>query len=77
MIQIWQSGSVLNSSNNTLTAGPETNWERQWVCEGEIVVFPWHSMEYNIVAGRCLANPGRRLPTYPVHVQNEMICVTL
>ncbi len=63
--------------SGTLAASTETRWKLAWVHEGEIIVCPWHSLEYNITTGQCLAYPSRRLPTYPVRVDGERIKVTL
>ena len=59
----------------TLIANAETNWKPQWVKEGEILRCPWHSLEFEIATGKCLAYPGRRLRTYPVRVEAGKIVV--
>jgi nitrite reductase/ring-hydroxylating ferredoxin subunit len=75
---VHQNGPLCRGAvSGTVYAGAETNWERTWVCEGEIVVCPWHSVEYNITTGQCLAWPEKRLPLYPVHVDGEKIKVTV
>jgi nitrite reductase/ring-hydroxylating ferredoxin subunit len=63
--------------SGTLAATAESGWKLEWVHEGEIVVCPWHSLEYNIMTGQCLAYPGRRLPTYRVRIEDGWIKVTL
>jgi nitrite reductase/ring-hydroxylating ferredoxin subunit len=63
--------------SGTLAASAETGWKLAWVHEGEIIVCPWHSLEYNIATGQCLAYPSRRLPTYLVRIDDERIKVTL
>ena len=57
----------------TLVASAATNWLPQWVQEGEILRCPWHSMEYNILTGHCLAFPGRRIKTYRVKVEGGKV----
>lgn len=63
------------STSGTLVASAETNWKPQWAHDGEIIVCPWHSLEYNITTGRSLAYPNRRVPVYQVKVDNGEIKV--
>lgn len=53
----------------TLTASEATNWEPEWVQEGEILRCPWHSLEFDLTTGACLAYPRRRIRTYAVKVE--------
>lgn len=59
--------------SGTLIARKDTDWQRQWVHEGEIVTCPWHGLEYHIPTGQCLAFPEIRLRAYEVIVENEQI----
>ena len=61
----------------TLVVSAETGWKLQWVHDGEIVRCPWHTLEYNITTGQCLAHPKRRLRTYEVKVENGQVKVIL
>ncbi len=63
--------------SGTVIANLETDWKRTWVHDGEIIVSPWHSLEFNITTGQCLAFPKRRLPLYHVEIDGEQIKVTL
>lgn len=54
----------------TLAASADTDWRPRWVQEGEVVSCPWHQLEFNVLSGRCLAHPGRRLPTFEVRVED-------
>ena len=38
---------------------------RRWEREGRIVVCPWHSLEFDITTGQCLAYPRVKLRRYP------------
>ncbi len=40
-----------------------------WVRVGEIVRCPWHNWEFDIITGRALFNPNRRVKTYDVHLE--------
>src|SRR5206468_2122501 len=59
--------------SGTLAAGTETGWRLAWVQEGEILICPWHALEYDLTTGRCLAYPKVKLRQYPVHVDGEHI----
>ncbi len=75
---IHQNGPLCRGKiSGTLMSGQETDWKPTWVCEGEIVICPWHAIEYNITTGQCLAYPHRHLPVYPVRVKDGMLQVSL
>ena len=75
---IHQNGPLCRGAvSGTLQASAESGWKREWVHEGEIVVCPWHALEFDITSGRCLAYPKRRLPTYDVSIKDEQIIITL
>ena len=63
--------------SGTVACSAETGWQRAWVHDGEIIVCPWHSLEFNITNGQCLAFPNRRLPTYEVRVGDGQIKLVL
>jgi nitrite reductase (NADH) small subunit len=63
--------------SGTLVAREETNWSRAWVQEGEILICPWHALEYDLTTGRCVAYPKVKLRQYPVRVEGDQIVVTL
>jgi len=60
----------------TVTAGADTAWKPAWVQEGEIVVCPWHGLEFNITTGRCLARRAR-LRQFRVRVADGQVLVTV
>ena len=73
-----QNGPVCRGAiSGTVVATAETNWQRTWTNEGEIIVCPWHSLEFNITTGQCLAYPKRRLPMYTVKLEENWIKVIL
>ena len=75
---IHQNGPLCDGAvSGTLKANRETGWKVEWVQEGEILVCPWHSMEYDITTGQCLAFPEMRLPTYDVEVKDSQVVVRL
>src|ERR1700753_2287202 len=50
------------ATSGTVQANERTGWKVEWVQEGEIVVCPWHSLEFNVTTGECIAYSNRRLP---------------
>jgi nitrite reductase/ring-hydroxylating ferredoxin subunit len=63
--------------SGTVVANAQTGWKRAWVSEGEIIVCPWHALEYDVKTGQCLAYPKRRLPTWEVKVDGVEIQVIM
>jgi nitrite reductase/ring-hydroxylating ferredoxin subunit len=63
--------------SGTLVAHAETLWRPAWVQEGEILICPWHALEYDVTTGRCLAYPKLKLRQYPVRVDGEHVVVVL
>ncbi|QBD83471.1 (2Fe-2S)-binding protein [Ktedonosporobacter rubrisoli] len=61
----------------TIVATKETNWQRQWAYEGEVVRCPWHGLEFHVPTGQCLALPGIRLRCYKVIIDGEQVRVRL
>lgn len=63
--------------SGTVRANAETGWKRTWTSAGEIIVCPWHALEFEIKTGQCVAYPKRKLPTWPVTVDGENLTVRL
>ena len=63
--------------SGTLASDAESAFRTQWRLDGEVVVCPWHSLEFHVKTGRCIAYPDRRLPTYPVRVLEGQLHVEL
>jgi 3-phenylpropionate/trans-cinnamate dioxygenase ferredoxin subunit len=73
-----QNGPLCRGSiSGTVEANESTGWKPTWVREGEVVICPWHTLEFDIKTGRCLADPRHRLPTYKVKVIETEIRVTI
>ncbi|MFB6160365.1 MAG: Rieske (2Fe-2S) protein [Haloferacaceae archaeon] len=51
--------------------------EVEWVGEGETLICPWHDWEYDLRTGDCVSNGDVNLPSYPVHVDDGEIVVTM
>jgi nitrite reductase/ring-hydroxylating ferredoxin subunit len=63
--------------SGTLACSAETNWRVEWVKEGQIVICPWHSLEFDLTTGQCLAYPRVKLRHYPVTVDDGIVKVHL
>lgn len=61
----------------TLVATRETRWRPAWVQEGQILVCPWHALEFDITTGRCIAYPKVKLRQFPVRVEGERVIVAV
>ncbi len=59
----------------TLVAREENNWKLEWVKDGEILICPWHAMEYDITTGQNLSRPKVKLRHYPVKVEDGEVRV--
>ena len=61
-------------SGTTLPSAPG---EYCWGREGEILACPWHGWEFDLLTGKALADPHKRLRLYPVEVEGDTIYVTV
>jgi nitrite reductase (NADH) small subunit len=69
-----QNGPLCRGSvSGTVESREENEWRPTWVREGEVIICPWHTLEFDIKTGQCLADPRRRLPTYQVKVVGSEI----
>jgi nitrite reductase/ring-hydroxylating ferredoxin subunit len=59
----------------TLGACEQSDWQPRWEREGRIVVCPWHSLEFDITTGQCLAYPRVKLRRYPVTLDAGIVKV--
>ena len=63
--------------SGTLIATKETGWKSEWVHDGEIIVCPWHGLEYHVPTGQSMAYPNIRLRRYEVVVEDDKVKVQL
>jgi len=61
--------------SGTLAASPETDWRYRWVRDGTIIICPWHSLEFDLTTGQCLAYPRVKLRRYEVSVEDGVVYV--
>jgi nitrite reductase (NADH) small subunit len=67
-------GSIVTGS---LRSSKETGWRPEWVHDGEIIVCPWHGLEYPVPTGQCMAYPHIRLRRYQVLVEDGFVVVRM
>ena len=76
-----QTGPLCRSKQLTGTlAGerdPDGTWSIRWVHDGEIVVCPWHGLEFHVPTGQCIAFPNIRLRRYDVFVEGDEVKIRL
>ena len=63
--------------SGTLANSSETDWRYQWVRDGTIIICPWHSLEFDLTTGQCLAYPRVKLRRYEVAVEDDFVYVLL
>ena len=61
----------------TLVATATSNWRPEWVLDGQVLLCPWHSMEFDLTTGARIRGRGERLRAYPVHVIGDQVYVDI
>lgn len=59
----------------TFISDANTGWEKEWTREDRVVVCPWHSLEFDIETGQCLAYPKVKLRRYSTSVEDGTVLV--
>lgn len=73
---LHQNGPLCRGAvSGTVIASEQSDWQPRWIQDGEIVVCPWHSMEFEIATGRCIAYPNRKVTTYNVTLEDGAIVI--
>jgi len=60
----------------TVICNADTNWEKEWAHDGEVLVCPGHAMEFNLRTGKAFGY-GMKLRTYEVVVEDDWVTVNL
>ena len=63
--------------SGTLACTSATDWNHEWIKEGEILTCPWHGIEFDIRTGRALATPKMKVRHYQIDVLDGELRVTL
>ena len=64
-------------TTGTLAARAANDWQPEWVMDGEVIVFPWHGLEFHVPTGRCLAYAEITLRSYEVRVVEDEVRVVV
>lgn len=74
-----QTGPVCEAKimTGSLTADADTDYKPQWVYDDEIVVCPWHGLEYHVPTGQSLAYEHIRIRRYKVEIVNDDVTLQL
>jgi nitrite reductase (NADH) small subunit len=67
------SGSV----SGTIDYGPHTDWKLAWTYADEVITCPWHSLEFHVPTGQCIAWPEIKLRRFEVRVEDGEIKIVL
>jgi nitrite reductase/ring-hydroxylating ferredoxin subunit len=62
--------------SGTWVAGEASDFEWEWGYDGELVICPWHALEFHIRTGQCIGRK-RKLPTYEVKVEADLVKVVI
>lgn len=60
----------------TLICGEDTDWEKEWAYDGEVVVCPGHAMEFHVKTGKAFGYDFS-LRTYDVVIDDGEILLLL
>jgi nitrite reductase (NADH) small subunit len=58
-------------------ADETTDWKTAWTKHGEVLVCPWHGMQFDILSGKSLSDKHLKLRTFPVRVVGDEVRVQL
>jgi nitrite reductase/ring-hydroxylating ferredoxin subunit len=73
-----QRGPLCDGSvSGALDCGPHTGGRLAWIWDGEVVTCPWHSLEFHIPTGQCLALPDVRLRKFGVRAVDGNVRVSV
>lgn len=68
-----QTGPVCEAKvlTGSLAADADTDFKPQWVYDNEVVVCPWHGLEYHVPTGQCLAYEHIKIRRYKVETIDD------
>ena len=61
----------------SLRTDESTDWKPEWVYDGEVVVCPWHGLEYHVPTGQCLAYEHIRIRRYKMTTEGDRVVVEI
>lgn len=60
-----------------MSCNAKTGWKLDWSRDGEVLICPWHGLEFDLVTGRCLAPKEMRLRKCKVNIVDGEVRVSL
>ncbi|WP_199435436.1 Rieske (2Fe-2S) protein [Qaidamihabitans albus] len=74
-----QTGPVCEAKllTGSLTADERSDFKPQWIYDKEVVVCPWHGLEYHVPTGQCLAYEHIKIRRYRVETAGDDIVLRL
>ena len=66
-----------NIITGSLKSDESTHWKPEWIHDGEVIICPWHGLEFHVPSGRCLSNAHIRMRRYEVTVEGNDVVVQL
>jgi len=61
----------------TMACTAATDWNHEWIKDGEILTCPWHGIEFDIKTGQALASPKLKVRHYQISVDNGQVKLTI
>lgn len=70
-------GPICESSiiTGTLKSDERTGWKPEWIHDGEVIICPWHGMEFHVPTGNCLTYEQVRLRRYEVSLDGSDVVI--
>lgn len=62
--------------SGTVMARAAEQFKLTWVKDGQVLVCPWHGLEFDLTTGECLAFPRVKLRAYRVEVREGVVVVS-
>ena len=63
--------------NGTMICNAQTDWQHEWLRNGEILTCPWHGIEFDILTGVSLVSPKLKVRRYAVSVRDDEVVISL
>lgn len=72
-----QTGPVCEAKilTGSLVAKAENDWKPEWVYDGEVVICPWHGLEYHVPTGQCLAYEHIKIRRYTIDIMGNDVVI--
>jgi hypothetical protein len=65
------------ATSETIDYVAHTEWKLSWIHDGEVITYPWHSLEFHVPTGHCIAFPKIRLRKFKVRIADGELRVVV